>query len=48
MKIIGKIDTLNISTGHKPHLSGAGIHNNKKTKRQNTRSAKLNKIIKEQ
>lgn len=34
MKITGKIDVLKISTGHKPHMSGAGIHGEKKKPRK--------------
>jgi len=41
----GKIDITRISTGHKQHMSGAGVHNNKKDKRNNTRSAKIRKIL---
>jgi len=43
--IQGKIDTTRISTGHKQHMSGAGVHNNKKDRRNNTRSAKIRKIL---
>ena len=33
LHIKGKIDTINIRTGHKSHKSGAGIHKNNKDKR---------------
>lgn len=43
--IQGQIDTSRISTGHKPHKSGAGIHADKRTKRTNTRSSQIRKAI---
>jgi hypothetical protein len=36
-----------IPTGHKSHKSGAGVHADKRTKRERTRGAKLQKILQE-
>ena len=43
--IKGKINTINISTGHKSHKSGAGVHADKRDKRHHTRSAKLRRAL---
>lgn len=33
--------------GHQPHRSGAGKHQDKRTKRQRTRGAKLRSVLKD-
>lgn len=47
MNIKGRIDTTKISTGHKQHMSGSGIHKDRRNRRNKTRSAQAYKAIKD-
>jgi hypothetical protein len=50
MKTKMKIETKavwELPRGHRAHRGGAGIHADRRTKRENTRSAKLRKILQE-
>ena len=44
-KISGKVDQTKVSTGHRQHRSGAGVHQHRNNKRLNTRMAKFRKEL---
>ena len=48
MNIKGSIDIKKVPTGHKKHMSGAGIHRDKRDRRCRTRSSQINKSIAQQ
>ena len=37
IKIIIKANSFKVSTGHRPHITGTGVHGDKRTKRNRTR-----------
>jgi hypothetical protein len=41
-EIVGKIDITKLPTGHKPHMSGAGIHGEKDAPRKKNWKDQLN------
>jgi hypothetical protein len=47
MKIKIKIDLKDVPKGHQSHISGAGIHKDKRTKRNRTRSDNKRNDIKD-
>lgn len=44
---IGKIELIKAPKGHQTHQSGGGVHKDKRTKRQRTRSAQRRQSLKE-
>jgi hypothetical protein len=47
MIIKGKVDITRIPTGHKQHMSGSGVHNDRRNRRNNTRSSQVRKALKD-
>lgn len=44
---IAKLDLIKTPKGHQSHQSGGGVHKDKRTKRQRTRSAQKRASLKE-
>ena len=45
MRFMVKIDPMKVSIGHQSHVTGTGIHGDKRTKRHRTRSAQNRRMI---
>ena len=45
--IITKMDQLRAPKGHSSHITGTGVHGDKRTKRERTRSSQKRKTFKE-
>ncbi len=44
---ITKLEQIKAPKGHQPHVTGTGVHKDKRLKRQRTRSAQRRKAIEE-
>lgn len=42
-----RVDQTRIATGHRAHRGGAGLHQNRRNKRHNTRGAQLRRALKD-
>lgn len=40
-----KVDHTKVARGHQPHITGAGVHKDKRTKRQRTRAASFRAAV---
>lgn len=45
LKIVIHIDPTKVAIGHQPHLSGTGVHGDRRTKRHRTRAAQRRKAV---
>lgn len=45
--IIIKASDMKVAIGHQPHVTGTGVHKDKRTKRNRTRSDQKRRILKE-
>ena len=45
--IITKLEQIKTPKGHQPHKSGTGVHKDRRTKRNRTRSAQIRSAMKD-
>ena len=45
LAISGKVDPLRLARGHAPRKSGAGVHADRRLRRQHTRGARLRQVL---